>query len=101
MPSRKYRMILETCTPHKLLGMTYTMDRFGHSCMGKPIREFATGMETEQTSPGKISTEPQNMDTALSLTRSALKLPKITRARPPPEDSIAEPDPDIKTKTTD
>ena len=60
----------------------------------------------QQTSPGKISTEPQNMDTALSFPRSALKLPKTTRARPPPEppppeDRIAEPDPDIKTQTTD
>ena len=34
-----------------------------------------------------------------TITRSALKLPETTRARPPPEDRIAEPDPDIKTKT--
>ena len=58
----------------------------------------------QQTFQGKISTGHQNIDTASSFTRSALKLPETTRARPPPEppppkDRIAEPDPDIKTKT--
>ena len=53
----------------------------------------------QRTFPGKNSAGPQNIDTASSFTRSALKLPETTRARPPPEDRIAEPDPDIKTKT--
>ena len=55
----------------------------------------------QHTSPGKISFQPQNRDTAICFNRSELKLSGTSLTRPPPEptpaaeEGTAEPDPDI------
>jgi len=59
----------------------------------------------QQTSPCKLSYQPQNRDTAFYFDRSAFRLPETPLARPTPEpppdagEGTTESDPDIKTKT--
>ena len=52
--------------------------------MGKPIEEYVTGMEIENTTPGKASTQSRNQDAAFNIVRSLDQGSKQDGNPPPP-----------------